>query len=233
MHYWNFYSYIVENRNLESSIVGLSFYWRISNRSVILNGSGSVNRLLLLVFNFEIFRGKSGFDCVLFVDGGSWYYFLLDSYCFVELSWQYSWLSFNISFRSIYDFELNFLFVNNRLNDWLLVNGRSRNLYWSFSYSCLFLNPFENWLKFSLFDLRFINVDLLVNSVFFWLNVSVVFYFVSWNLDSFLNLFVGVLSWKYNRFSFNYFVFSVNEFWFCSNKFVQNSRLFDDLLSNR
>lgn len=118
------------------------------------------------------------------------------------------------------------------MNNRLLINGRPRNLYWSSCHSSFFLNTFKDWFKFSLFDLRFIDIYLLIDGMFFRLNISVILDFISWNLNCFLNLFIRVLSGKNNWFSFNNLVFSINKFWFCSDEFVKNSRLLNNFLSD-
>lgn len=105
-------------------------------------------------------------------------------------------------------------------------------MYRSSGYSGFFLDTFENWFKFFFFDLRLVDVDFLVNGVLFWLNISVVLNSISWYLNGLLYLFVRILSWKNNRLSFNYFVFSINEFRFGSDELVQNSGLFNNLLSD-
>ena len=119
------------------------------------------------------------------------------------------------------------------MNNRLLINGTSRNLNWFFNYFCFFLNTSENRFEFFFLNISFIDINFLIDCVFFWLDVSIILDFVSRNLNRFLNLLIRKLGWKHNRFSFNYFIFSVNEFRFSSNEFIQNGWLFNNLLSNR
>ena len=152
---------------------------------------------------------------------------------FIEFCGKNSGFFFDIFFRTIYYFQFNFFFVNNWLNNRLLINGTSRNLNWFFNYFSFFLNTSENRFEFFFLNISFIDINFLIDCVFFWLDVSIILDFVSRNLNRFLNLLIRKLGWKHNRFSFNYFIFSVNEFRFGSNEFVQNGWLFNNLLSNR
>lgn len=113
-----------------------------------------------------------------------------------------------------------------------MINGTSRNLNWFFNYFGFFLNTSENRFEFFFLNVSFIDINFLIDSMFFWLNVGIILDFVSRNLNRFLNLLIRILGRKHNRFSFNYFIFSVNEFRFSSNEFVQNGWLFNNLLSN-
>lgn len=119
------------------------------------------------------------------------------------------------------------------MNNRLLINGTSRNLNWFFNYFSFFLNTSENRFEFFFLNISFIDINFLIDCVFFWLDVSIILDFVSRNLNRFLNLLIRKLGWKHNRFSFNYFIFSVNELRFSSNEFIQNGWLFNNLLSNR
>jgi hypothetical protein len=52
MNYWNFYSNIIENRYLKGSIIGFLFNARICDRCIVFYWGCSVNRILILKFDF-------------------------------------------------------------------------------------------------------------------------------------------------------------------------------------
>lgn len=64
------------------------------------------------------------------------------------------------------------------------------------------------------------------------LNISVVFYSVSWNVDLFFDFFISRYSWQYDWFSINNFIRSINELRLGSDVFVQDCWLSDDSLSD-
>ena len=131
---------------------------------------------------------------VLFVDGRSWNILFLNSSVFRKLSWENFWSVFVVFFLTISDLESCSFSVNDWLKNALLINSSSWNWNLSLSNFSFSLNSLEDGLKFLFFDIWFINVDFLVYGVVFGLDISVIFNFVSWNGDVFLNFLIWLLS---------------------------------------
>jgi hypothetical protein len=140
---------------------------------------------------------------VLFVDVWSWNVFFLNNCVFREFSGEDFRFSLNVSFLSISDVESGSFSINNRLNDGLLINGSSWNWNRFGSDSSFLLHSFKDGWKFLFSHIGFVNVNFLINSMFSWLNVGVIFNSVSWNGNIFFNFLISLLSRKENRFSVN------------------------------
>lgn len=190
MDHGNLDSYILESRYLESSIIGSSLSIDISDGSVVFCRSSNVLRLLILEVDFEMLSGKLRFDSILLVNIGSWNEFFLHSYVFLELSREEFWFFFDVLFLPVFDVKSDSFSLDYWLNYGLLVNVGTGNLNRFFDDVSFLLNSSENGLQFSFFNIRLIDVNFLVNSVFLGLNVGVIFNNISRNLNGFLYLFV-------------------------------------------